>query len=183
MTVTLAIVAVSIALFAMLMALDAAWQGWMTALLLAALMLAPLAWAAFGFVRAQWRSARAQNKAPSWIYFLALNCPHCHHQAMPLLRKWLLGWSKTGTCRHCGQQVLNDDLPIAMLAGPPLLGLLLAALASSMLPGLNVLHTIFWLTLSGVLVSLLLALWRPFLKLPPPTWQNHPISSRSDFRS
>lgn len=151
-----------------------AWRDGLGALLLVTMLLAPAVWAVQGLVRAQWRAARSQDQTAAWVRFMALHCPRCGQQAMPLLRKWDLGWSGQGTCQHCGQRVQNDGLPPFMLAGPPVLGVLVAALLAGAVRELDAQTCVTVLGLLGVLCSLVLAVWRPFLRLEePPVAASH----------
>ena len=152
-------------LFWLIMRLAEAGYSWLGFLIVVAGMLLPLLWAIPALLRQRWQAAGAQNTVARWVYFLALHCPRCGGKAMPWWHKLMLHGDAQAPCQQCGQKLMADAVPRAMLWGIALLGLILAALAGSLLARPHALALTGGFLLASVLAALGLWMLRPLLAL------------------
>lgn len=153
-------------LLLLLLGLERLWNGWPAAAVLIGLVFFPVFWLIGGLGWVRMADARERGRS-AWLGLLGLDCPRCGHAPMSPPRKWLLGGHETARCRHCGLLLTNDSLPTMVLLAPPLVSLLMAPVLGAVVRGLSPWHTIAWLLAAGCLVTLFIALTRPFLACEP----------------
>ena len=167
-------------LLLLLLVLSRFWNGWPAAMLVIGLMFFPAFWLIGGLAWMRMADARKRSRS-MWLGALGLDCPRCGRLPMSLPRKWLLGGRETARCGHCGLLLTNDRLPAMVLLVPPLASLLMAPVIGALVRGISPSQTIASLLVAGCLVTLCIALTRPFLACEPlalsPTKAGAPDSS------
>ena len=150
------------ALLLVLLAVQAGGGEWAVAGVVIALMWAPALWVVVGLAR-----GRVAPAAGTMTGILGLRCPHCGRQAMPLARKWSLGWSGRAPCHHCGRLVGQEPLPGLLVAAPPIMALLVFAVVAGLVRGMGSWHVGATFLAGGCAVSLLLLLLWPLARMQP----------------
>lgn len=157
--------AAGVLLLGLLLVLAQVGNGWPAAALLICLVFFPAFWVIGALAWARAADARTRG-APLGLALLGLDCPRCRHAPMSPLHKWRLGRA-TAHCRHCGLLLTNDTLPLMVVLSPMLAALLMAPLIGAVVRGISPLPTIGWLLAAGGVVTLFIALTRPFLACEP----------------